>query len=141
MQPKNKPLHQYGGNDGRQKFIAAKDLLRLLLSCVDMSALEQCYAWDEEQYKAFLIDCPATEEQQAVLDAIQKEVGLEPIEDAYSYVKQLQAEFDLSKIPCTEAYYDPDRNAAAPEKSAEWKVTYDGGFWNNEGNAGFEVAE
>ena len=29
-----------------------EDLLRLLLSCVDMAALEQCYAWDEEEYKA-----------------------------------------------------------------------------------------
>lgn len=61
-----------------------EDLLRLLLSCVDMAALEQCYAWDEEQYKAFLIDCPATEEQQAVLDAIAAEFGLSPMEDAFA---------------------------------------------------------
>ena len=53
-----------------------KDLLRLLLSCVDMAALEQCYAWDEEQFNAFLIDYPATEEQQSVLDAIREEFGL-----------------------------------------------------------------
>ena len=72
-----------------------EDLLRLLLSCVDMAALEQCYAWDEEQYKAFLIDCPATEEQRAALDSIQKEFGLEPIADAFGYVKELQAAFDL----------------------------------------------
>lgn len=62
-------------------------LLRLLLSCVDMAALEQCYAWDEEQYKAFLIDCPATEEQQAVLDEIRNKLGLTPFIDAFSYVK------------------------------------------------------
>ena len=116
-----------------------EDLLRLLLSCMDMGALEQCYAWDEEQFKAFLIDCPATEEQQAVLDAIRKELGLEPIEDVFAYVKELQARFDLSQIPYTEEYYDPDMNAAAPEPSTEWKVTYDGGFWRNEGNAGVEV--
>ena len=115
-----------------------EDLLRLLLSCVDMAALEQCYAWDEEQYKAFLIDCPATEEQQAVLDTLQKEFGLEPIEDTFAYVKALQAEFDLSQIPYTEDYYDPDMNAAAPVKPTEWKVTYDGGFWHNEGTAGVE---
>ena len=47
-----------------------EDLLRLLLSCGSMDALEQCYAWDEEQFKAFLIDCPATEEQQSVLDGL-----------------------------------------------------------------------
>ena len=116
-----------------------EDLLRLLLSCVDMAALEQCYAWDEEQFKAFLIDCPATEDQQAVLDTIQKTFRLEPIENAFAYVKELQSEFDLSQIPYTEEYYDPDMNAAAPAKPTEWKVTYDGGFWHNEGNAGVEV--
>ena len=116
-----------------------EDLLRLLISCGSMDALEQCYAWDEEQFKAFLIDCPATEEQQTVLDALQTEFGLEPIEDAFTYVKGLQAEFDLSQIPYTEEYYDPDMNAAAPVKPEEWKVTYDGGFWSNEGNAGVEL--
>ena len=117
-----------------------EDLLSLLLSCGSMDALEQCYAWDEDQFKAFLIDCPATEEQQAVLDALRTEFGLEPIEDAFSYVKELQAEFDLSRIPYTEEYYDPDMNAAAPVKPDEWKVTYDGGFWSNKGNAGIELS-
>ena len=28
-----------------------EDLLRLLLHCGDIAALEQCYAWNEEQYK------------------------------------------------------------------------------------------
>ena len=116
-----------------------EDLLRLLISCGSMDALEQCCAWDEERFKAFLIDCPATVEQQAVLDALRTEFGLEPIEDAFVYVKELQAEFDLASIPYTEEYYDPDMNAAAPPKPSEWKVTYDGGFWSNEGNAGVEV--
>ena len=88
-----------------------EDLLCLLLYCTDMAALEQCYAWDEEQFKAFLIDYPATQEQQSVLDAIREEFGLEPMADAFSYVKQLQTEFDLSVIPYTEDYYDPDMNA------------------------------
>ena len=105
-----------------------EDLLQLLLSCVDMAALEQCYAWDEEQYKAFLIDCPATKEQAQALAAIQAEFGLEPMEDAFAYVKQLQREFDLSKIPYTEDYYDPDMNAAAPAPAPEWKVTFRGNF-------------
>ena len=105
-----------------------EDLLQLLLSCVDMAALEQCHAWDEEQYKAFLIDCPATKEQAQALAAIQAEFGLEPMEDAFAYVKQLQREFDLSKIPYTEDYYDPDMNAAAPAPAPEWKVTFRGNF-------------
>lgn len=116
-----------------------EDLLRLLLFCANMAALEQCYAWDEEQFKAFLIDCPMTEKQKVVLDVIQKEFNLEPMEDAFTYVKKLQSEFDLSKIPYTEDYYDPDMNAAAPERETEWKVTYSGSFWNNEGKPGIEV--
>ena len=116
-----------------------EDLLRLLLSCGSMDALEQCYAWDEEQFKAFLIDCPATEEQQSVLDVLRTEFRLVPLEDAFAYVKKLQAEFDLSQIPYTEEYYDLDMNAAAPVRAEEWIVTYDGGFWRNEGNAGIEI--
>lgn len=118
-----------------------EDLLRLLLHCVDMAALEQCYAWDEEQYKAFLIDCPATKEQQAVLEEIKNKCGLEPMTDSFSYVKKLQAEFDLSQIPYTEDYYDPELNAAAPEVPAEWAVYYECGFWNKnvKGNPGEEI--
>ena len=97
-----------------------EDLLRLLLFCADMAALEQCYAWDEEQFKAFLVDCPMTEQQKAVLDVVQKEFGMEPMEDAFAYVKRLQKEFDLTKIPYTEEYYDTDMNPAAPEQ--EWKA-------------------
>ena len=103
-----------------------EDLLRMLLCCADMAALEQCYAWDEEQYKAFLIDCPPTARQQEVLKVIQREFSLEPIEDVFAYVKQLQAEFDLSKIPYTEDYYDQDMNPAAP--APEWKITFRGNF-------------
>ena len=54
-----------------------EDLLRMLLFCGDMAALEQCYAWDEEEFKAFMIDSPAIEKQKAVLDVIQKEFNLE----------------------------------------------------------------
>ncbi|MBQ8210035.1 MAG: hypothetical protein IJZ35_05585 [Clostridia bacterium] len=118
-----------------------EDLLRLLLHCGDIAALEQCYAWDEEQYKAFLIDCPVTEEQQAVLDEIKNKYGLEPIENSFAYVKKLQAEFDLSQIPYNEDYYDPEMNAAAPEAPIEWAVYYDGGFWtkHSRSRAGTEI--
>ena len=119
-----------------------EDLLRLLLHCGDIAALEQCYAWDEEQYKAFLIDCPITEKQQAILDEIKNECGLEPIVDSFSYVKELQAEFDLSQIPYTEDYFDPEMNAAAPEVPTEWAVYFEHGFWNRnaKGKPGEEIA-
>lgn len=116
-----------------------EDLLGLLLFCGDMAALEQCYAWDEEQFKAFLIDCPATEKQKAAMNTIQSALNLEPMEDAFAYVKKLQSEFDLSLIPYTEDYYDPDMNSAASEQEKEWKVTFYGGFWGGDGKPGTEV--
>ncbi len=118
-----------------------EDLLRLLLHCGDIAALEQCYAWDEEQYKAFLIDNSITEKQQAVLDEIKNKCVLEPIYDSFAYVKELQAEFDLSQIPYTEDYYDPEMNAAAPEVPTEWAVYYEHGFWdkNAKGKPGEEI--
>ncbi len=109
-----------------------EDMLRLLLTCADMAALEQCHAWDEEQYKAFLIDCPAASEQQAILDAIREKTGLAPIEDVFGYVKQLQTEFDLSTIPYSEDYYDEDMNPAAPQEPPAWEVYFDGNFWGHE---------
>lgn len=117
------------------------DLLRLLLSCADMAALEQSYAWDEEQYKAFLIDCPATVRQQEALDAIRSEFGIAPMEDAFAYVKQLQAEFDPSKIPYTEDFYDIDMKPAAPKPAPEWKITFRGNFnsVDNQGVPGVPV--
>ena len=115
-----------------------RDLLRLLLTCGDMAALEQCYAWEEEQFRAFLIDCPVTQAQQTVLDALREAFDLEPVEDPFGYVKALQKRFDLSKIPYTEDYYDTDMNPAAPVER-EWRVTFDGGFWGGNGKAGEEL--
>ena len=118
-----------------------EDLLRLLLSCGDMAALEQCYAWDEEQFEAFLIDCPATADRQKALEMIRREFDLEPMEAAFAYVKKLQAEFDLSKIPYTEDYYDIDINPAAPEPAPEWKIIFRGNFnsVDNQGVPGVPV--
>lgn len=118
-----------------------EDLLRLLLHCGDIAALEQCYAWDEEQYKAFLIDYPVTEKQRTVLDEIKTKCGLEPISDSFAYVKELQAEFDLTQIPYTEDYYDPEMNVAAPEVPTEWTVYFEHGFWNKnaKGKPGEEI--
>lgn len=118
-----------------------EDLLRLLLHCSDVAALEQCYAWDEEQYKAFLTDCPPTQKQQAVSDEIKSKFGLEPIVDSFSYVKELQAEFDLSQIEYTEDFYNPEMNAAAPELPTKWEVYFECGYWtkNAKGEPGEEI--
>ena len=62
------------------------------------------------------------------------------MDKTFAYVKKLQAEFDLSGIPYTEDYFDPDMNAAAPVQPAAWKVIYNGDFGDTEGSAGEAVA-
>lgn len=106
------------------------DMLRLLLSCGDMGVLEQCYAWDEEQFKAFLQDCPITKEQQSVLEDVRVKLNLAPMEDAFGYIKGLQAEFDLSQIPYTDEYYDLDMNPAALLPPQKWEVHFGSNFWS-----------
>lgn len=119
---------------------SSEDLIRLILACGDMAALEQCYGWEEEQFKAFLIDNPITKEQQDVLNAITKKTGLAPMENAFAYIKTLQGEFDYGQIPYTEEYYDLDMNPVAPVLPREWKVYYDSGYWGRgKGRAGKEI--
>lgn len=116
------------------------DLLRLLLACGNMAALEQCHAWNEEQVRAFLMDNPITKEQQDVLNALAIKTGLLPMENAFVYIKTLQEEFDYGQIPYSEEFYDLDMNPAAPVPPREWKVYYDSGFWGKgKGRPGKEI--
>lgn len=116
-----------------------EDLLRMLLSCHSMDALEQCYAWAEDQFKAYLIDYPATEEiiekQKQILDTFH----LEPMEDVFGYIKQLQDNYDMSTIRYSEEYYETLGIEQPNFEECSWKVTFEGGFWSNEGKAGREI--
>lgn len=44
--------------------------------------------------------------RQIVLDKIQSELGISPLENPFEYVKNLQADFDYGKIKFTGEYYD-----------------------------------
>lgn len=118
-----------------------EDLLRLLLACRDMAALEQCHAWSKERFSEFLRDCPETQEQREVLNQIRAKTGLTPMNDAFEYIKSLQAEFDYSKIPYTDDYYDNGMNPAAAPKESEWAVRFNGNFFekSGEGRPGKEI--
>ncbi len=115
------------------------DFLRLLLACGDAAALEQVYCWDQAQFNAFLQDNPLTAEQQAVLDAIREKLLLAPVEQPFAYIKELQAEFDYSRIKYTEDYYEW---VPVEPKIPEWKVYFDGNFWGHHGRerAGKEIS-
>ncbi len=117
-----------------------EDLLRLLLSCADMAALEQCYAWDREQFNQFLADNPPTTQQQAALRSIRDALGLTPMEDAFGYIKKLQAGFDLTKIPYQSVDSKGDDCAKAAQSPASREVYFGAGFWGKKGRAGKKIA-
>ena len=116
------------------------DLLRLLLSCSDMGALEQCWAWEEETFRHFLLENPPTEAGNAALSAIRERFGIKPMENPFAYIKDLQAGFDYGSIPYTSDYYDIDMNSHAQPEPPEWKVDYDSGRREKRRQAGKEVS-
>ncbi|NLK22188.1 MAG: hypothetical protein GX308_09000 [Epulopiscium sp.] len=106
------------------------DFLCLLLACGDTAALEQAHGWHQKEFDTFLEDNPVTKEQMAVLNIIREKLYLEPMEHPFTYIKQLQAEFDYSKIKFTKDYED----FIPPVPSLpEWKVCFDGNFWGQSG--------
>lgn len=107
------------------------DFLRLLLACGDSAALEQAWQWDQEQFETFLRENPATKEQKAVLAQITEQTGLEPMNNPWQYLRELQDSFDYGQIKYTEEFYDPDMNPDAPWPTPEWNVYFNGGFWGS----------
>ena len=117
------------------------DFLRLLLACSDEAALEQAWMWDEAQFEAFLQDNPPTQEQQGTLSELAEKMKLKPMEQPWTYIKELQTSFDYSKIKYTEDYYDTGMNPDAEPTIPEWKVYFEGNFWGHSGKdrAGTEI--
>lgn len=117
-----------------------EELLRLLLACGSMDAIEQTYMWDEELFEQYIMDNKPSEKQQVIMDMIKEKFHIIPMEQPFFYIKDLQASFDYRRLEFSEEYYEllPDvggSEAAAPE----WKVTYEGGFYPKRGREGIEI--
>ena len=112
------------------------DFLRLLLTCGDAAALEQACMWNQEQFDAFLQDNPLIAAQRTVLSFLEERLKLTPLAQPFAYIKELQAEFDYSRITYAE------EQAPAELEAAEWKVYFDGSFWGHHGRdrAGRELS-
>ena len=117
------------------------DFLRLILACGDVAAVEQAWMWNEAQFEAFLNENPTTQEQQQTLSEISEKMNLLPMEQPWTYIKNLQSSFDYSQIKYTEDYYDNDMTSEAELVAPEWKVYFDGDFWGHRGKdrAGKEI--
>ncbi len=83
-----------------------EDLLRLLLAAGSMAAIEQCQRWERESFQQFLREDVESPNRREALALIEKELRLRPMEDPFSYIKELQAEFDENSIPYSNEYYD-----------------------------------
>lgn len=116
-----------------------EDLLRLLLACGSMDAIEQTHLWDEGQFDEYVAENQPTTAALAVFDVLRDKLGITPMEHPYGYIRKLQQSFDYGQIQYPPEYYDIDMNPAAEPVKPEWKVTYDGGFWDNCGRAGKEI--
>ena len=56
-----------------------KDLLRLLLACGSMDAIEQTYMWDEELFEQYIMDNKPDEKQRAVMNIFIEEFQIVPM--------------------------------------------------------------
>ncbi|MCR6546483.1 hypothetical protein [Dehalobacterium formicoaceticum] len=85
-----------------------QEFLSLVLFCKGASPLEQICWIGERQFSELL---KSEEEngwpaQDAALNTLCTEFGIEAHSNAYQYVKSLQADFDYSTIPYSKEYYD-----------------------------------
>lgn len=84
------------------------DFLRLILACGSANPVEQIGWMTKEKFDEYLLNESKnqTEEQRKVLQIIKEEFDLLPMEDPFSYVKELQKDFDASKIEYSDEYYE-----------------------------------
>ena len=116
-----------------------EELLRLLLSCGHLAALEQAHNWDREQFDQFLEDNPPGPEQAAVLERLKEAFSLSPVEDPYGCLQELQASFDYDKLTYSEECLES--LPQLPQPSPPWRVTFESNFWGRygQGHAGKEI--
>lgn len=116
-----------------------EDLLRLLLACQDMNLIEQAWAWDEEQLTEQIEEVKNSEYfDDSPLKAIHEKCGLEPIEEPFEYLYELQRSFNIGSIPFTKEYYETVEDNYEWTPPA-WKVTMDGDFFPERGKSGREI--
>ena len=87
-----------------------RDFLSLILSCGSTTAIEQIIGWSRQQFEDFVVSeyNEKVPDQQEVLDTIASELKIKPMEDPYSYVKNVQQQFHQypAKIRYSNEYYD-----------------------------------
>jgi len=116
-----------------------EDLLRLLLACGSMAAIEQAHMWDEEQFDAFIAENQPAPAQLEVFDVLRDKLGIAPMEDPFAYLYRLQGRYDYGMLHFSKDYYEALDVLVCDDRPREWKVTIDGAFRAERGKAGQEI--
>ncbi|MBQ2756798.1 MAG: hypothetical protein IJF27_09005 [Oscillospiraceae bacterium] len=115
-----------------------EDFLKLLLTCGDVSAIEQAHFLTKEQFESFLEENKLYNKQREILKVIEKELKIQPMEAPYDYIREIQRNFDYSKIK-----YSMEYCLWAPPRAdySAWKVYFGECFYSkNRSRPGKELA-
>lgn len=118
-----------------------EDFLRLLIACRDTAAIEQAWQFDKNSFYAFLEENQPDEKALKVLDRLSDALSLEPIEEPYEYITELQKGFDYSKLRFSEEFYELTGALEEPNDD-EWAVYFNSGYGakGNDDEKGREIA-
>lgn len=84
------------------------DFIRLILACGSVNPVEQIVWLSEQQFEKHLQDEKEvqTKEQKETLSLLERELHIAAMKHPFEYVKELQSNFDYSKIKFSNEYYD-----------------------------------
>lgn len=97
--------------EGRNVYPLAKnfkDFIRLILACGSANPVEQIVWMDRQQFEQHLQEerRVQTVEQRNILTLLEKELQITAMQEPYEYVRELQSDFDYSKIEYSDEYYE-----------------------------------
>lgn len=87
------------------------DFLGLILTTKGTNILQQMILWDKQEYLDFInspdeVEWASRKEVTEVINAISSALDIIPIVQPFEYVKEIQGEFDYSKIAFSDEFYD-----------------------------------
>ncbi len=124
------PMDGTPGEGGYVRAVARSfsDFLGLLLSCRDTEAICRACALDRDQFLSYVSGIEQTGEVSAALDAV-RALGVEPVADAYGYLRAVREEIDCEKLEYGEEY----RELVSVAVRLRWNVGFDGAFFSEDG--------
>ena len=85
-----------------------EDFMRMVIACGSPTPIEQIIWMSREQFDKQVAEVHEnmSKEAKAAIETIKRELNIEPVENIYDYVKEIQKDFDLSGIKFSDEYYE-----------------------------------